>query len=132
MDNAPAPVLEGPPNIESRPVVRIALLMSLAVTPALAHAILVDSTPAPNSHVPAGRLAITLRYNSRIDSERSKLTIQAGDGDQVRLDAQAGATPDLLVAATAVTPGPYTLRWQVLAKDGHVTRGSVPFTADKP
>jgi hypothetical protein len=27
-----------------------------------------------------------------------------------------------------LTPGPYVLRWQVLAIDGHITRGDVTFT----
>jgi methionine-rich copper-binding protein CopC len=29
-----------------------------------------------------------------------------------------------------VQPGAYTLKWQVLATDGHITRGSVPFIVD--
>jgi hypothetical protein len=30
--------------------------------------------------------------------------------------------------ATLTTPGAYVVRWQVLAIDGHITRGDVPFT----
>ena len=102
----------------------------LAAPPALAHAILVDSTPAPNAHVPAGQLAITLRYNSRIDARRSKVSLSAPDGTTTRLAAAAGDAPQVLQASVAVTPGDYKLRWQVLAVDGHITRGSVPFTVD--
>jgi methionine-rich copper-binding protein CopC len=37
--------------------------------------------------------------------------------------------PDLLEAsAKLATPGAYVVRWQVLAIDGHITRGDVPFT----
>ncbi len=111
---------------------RLSLVLCLAASPAWAHAILIDSTPAPNAHLKAGPLAVIFRYNSRIDAGRSKLTLTAPDGNAARLDAHAGATPDLLEAATAVTPGAYTLRWQVLAIDGHITRGSVPFTVDAP
>jgi hypothetical protein len=31
-----------------------------------------------------------------------------------------------------LTPGVYVLRWQVLAIDGHITRGDVPFTVMEP
>jgi methionine-rich copper-binding protein CopC len=108
----------------------IAASLIAAAPAAMAHAILVDSTPAPNGHVPAGKLAITFRYNSRIDTSRSKLTLTAPDGSETRLDVADGPAPALLVAQTTVAPGDYTLRWQVLATDGHITRGSVPFTVD--
>jgi methionine-rich copper-binding protein CopC len=110
---------------------RYAVLLSAALAPAaLAHAILVDSTPAPYGHVKPGPLAITFRYNSRIDTGRSKLTLTAPDGSVTRLAASDGPAPALLIATAQVQPGDYTLRWQVLAIDGHITRGSVPFTVD--
>jgi methionine-rich copper-binding protein CopC len=34
----------------------------------------------------------------------------------------------MLRATLTVAPGAYVLRWQVLAVDGHITRGDVPFT----
>ena len=109
------------------------LAASLCTAPlagAAAHAILVDSTPAPNAHVPSGTLAIDFRYNSRIDAPRSKLTLTAPDGSATRLPS-TGQGQDRLLATAPVAPGAYTLRWQVLAVDGHITRGNVPFTVDK-
>jgi methionine-rich copper-binding protein CopC len=45
---------------------------------------------------------------------------------QVQLQQQP--SPDLLTAnATGLSSGAYRLRWQVLASDGHITRGEVPF-----
>ena len=104
-------------------------LLAMPVSGALAHAVLIDSTPAPEGHVPGGALAIKFRYNSRIDAPRSKLTLARADGTETRL-ASHGEGPDLLEADVTLTPGDYTLRWQVLAIDGHVTRGNVPFTVD--
>ena len=40
--------------------------------------------------------------------------------------------PDLLTSTVTLTPGVYVLRWQVLAIDGHITRGDVPFTVMEP
>ena len=98
---------------------------------ASAHAIIVDSAPAPLTHIAAGTLRIALRYNSRIDAGRSKLTIRHGD-DTRRLPTDAVDAPDTLAAQTDVAPGEYEIAWQVLATDGHVTRGRIPFTVDPP
>jgi methionine-rich copper-binding protein CopC len=108
------------------------LSLTLAADPAVAHAILVASTPAPYAHVKPGNLPILLRYNSRIDTGRCKLTLQAPDRSIIRLPASAGAGPDQLTADASVAPGDYVLRWQVLAVDGHITRGDVRFTVDAP
>ncbi len=97
--------------------------------PAAAHAVLIDSTPAPLGHVAAGHLAVTLRYNSRIDAGRSKLVLVHGD-DRTRLTQTDAAGEDTLRTEFDVQPGAYTIRWQVLATDGHITRGDVPFTVD--
>ncbi len=112
-------------------MIRLAVLASLCLAgPAAAHAILIDSTPAPEGHVPPGHLDVTLRYNSRIDAPRPKLTLVAPDHSSQRLAATGDSEPDLLKAGLDLTPGDYVIRWQVLAVDGHITRGDVPFTVD--
>ena len=40
--------------------------------------------------------------------------------------------PDILRTQAALKPGDYVVRWQVLAVDGHITRGDVPFTVKEP
>jgi len=109
----------------------LAVLVTLLASPASAHAILVDSTPAPNAHIKPGPLAIAMRYNSRIDAARSKLTLAIAGQTPQRLHATASGA-DALQASTTVANGNYVLRWQVLALDGHITRGDVPFTVDAP
>ena len=113
-----------------RPVLLAAMLalMPLAAPAALAHAILVDSLPAPEGSIAAGHVVLTLRYNSRIDHDRSRLTLMPENGEQTRLPIADGTPPDVLRTEADLTPGSYTLRWQVLAIDGHITRGNVPFT----
>src|SRR6185437_12985255 len=107
----------------------VALTMSGAVTaPARAHAIIVSASPTADQHVPTGKLAIRLEFNSRSDKARSRLqvTVPAGDKTDVPID-QAGE-PNILTGTTNdLTPGAYVLRWQVLAIVGHITRGDIPF-----
>ncbi len=106
------------------------LWLSLACAgPAAAHAILIDSAPAPLAHVKAGQLTLDFRYNSRVDAGRSKLVLLHGD-DETRITQQDAGSPDHLRAELTLPPGDYTIAWQVLATDGHITRGRVPFTVD--
>ncbi len=109
---------------------RLAALLILPATPAFAHAILIDSIPAPQAHVHAGHVDVRFRYNSRIDAPRSKLTLVRPDHSSERLAFSGADTPDTLKATLDLPPGDYVIRWQVLAIDGHITRGDVPFTID--
>jgi hypothetical protein len=95
---------------------------------ARAHAILIDSTPAANGTVAGGEIAFTLRFNSRIDKARSRLQLFAPDKSQKTLAIAPGGSEDVLVTKATLPEGSYRLRWQVLAIDGHITRGDVPFT----
>ena len=93
-----------------------------------AHAILVDSTPSANQVLHSGDpLEIALHFNSRVDGKRSQLTLISATGaKRVALDEQAEA--DRLHAKSgALAKGSYRLIWQVLAADGHLTRGQIPF-----
>ncbi len=107
------------------------ILLALALAPvrAMAHAILMQSTPAAGASVPAGKVDLSFRYNSRIDRARSRLTLTKPDHTQAVLKIVPDGPPDLLRATTQLAvPGDYSVRWQVLAIDGHITRGDVAFT----
>jgi methionine-rich copper-binding protein CopC len=95
---------------------------------ALAHAVLVSSQPAVNSTVSGTEIAVLLKYNSRVDKEHSTLTLLAPDGRVEKVAIESEPEPGVLSAKlTGLVKGAYVLRWQVLATDGHITRGKVPF-----
>jgi copper resistance protein C len=95
---------------------------------ALAHAVLVSSKPGVNSTVSGPEVAVLLEYNSRIDREHSTLTLLDPDGKVEKVAIESEPKPGLLSAKlTGLVKGAYVLRWQVLATDGHITRGKVPF-----
>ena len=95
---------------------------------ALAHAVLVSSKPEANSTVSGPEVAILLKYSSRIDLEHSTLTLLDPDGRVEKVAIESEPEPGLLSAKlTGLVKGAYVLRWQVLATDGHITRGKVPF-----
>ncbi len=99
---------------------------------AAAHALVVESEPAAGTAFPDGPPPrVRLRFNSRIDRARSRLVLHGPDGGQTPLPLDSGNDPTLLAARTDIvpwSPGAWRLRWQVLALDGHITRGDVPFT----
>jgi len=105
------------------------LALLLAAAPAaLAHAILVEASPAAGSTVSGPDLEVRLRFNSRIDGARSHVTLVQPDKQERTLALGKQPGPALLTTKVAgLAPGAYRLRWQVLAADGHITRGEVPF-----
>jgi len=101
----------------------------LIVASAAAHAVLLQSTPSLKSAVTGPDVPIKLRFNVRIDALRSRLTLIHADGSAQTLEISKQTPADTLSAeATGLSAGTYRLRWQVLASDGHITRGEIPFT----
>lgn len=114
-----------------RILVFLAALLALP-WPAAAHAILMESTPAPGAVLAPGPVHLVLRYNSRIDQGRSRIELRQGGRTVSTLKLGHADTPETLVADTTFQPGEWVLRWQVLAVDGHITRGDVPLTVKAP
>jgi copper resistance protein C len=106
------------------------LILTLgAATPLWAHAVLMESKPKANTSVSGQDLPIWLRFNVRVDGSRSRLHLIAPDGSDVSLRPVKQPTPDTLEShAASLQPGVYKLEWQVLASDGHISRGEVDFT----
>jgi copper resistance protein C len=111
-------------------LVLFATVAAFLVAPrAFAHAILMESNPALKSAVTGPDVPIKLRFNVRIDALRSRLTLIHPDGSAQTLEISKQTPADTLSAeATGLAAGTYRLRWQVLASDGHITRGEIPFT----
>jgi len=104
------------------------LLIALVPTVVRAHAILKSASPAAGEVVSGSDLSIQLRFTSRIDGKRSRVLLVAPDGAANALPIADQTSPDTLdMKASGLKSGEYSLRWQVLANDGHITRGEIPF-----
>jgi copper resistance protein C len=109
-------------------ILLVVALLAAGSRPALAHAVLVSSTPQKNAAVSGPDITINLKYNSRVDGARSTISLLKPDGTVERIGTPAQPAPDVLSATGhGLAKGTYVLRWQVLATDGHITRGEVPF-----
>ena len=93
------------------------------------HAVLKDSSPMANGTVEGPDVPIRLHYNVRVDAALSKLELLHPDQSTTSLAIGKQPAADTLTSeAKGLKPGSYKIRWQVLAPDGHITRGEVPFT----
>jgi methionine-rich copper-binding protein CopC len=107
----------------------LGVALALSGAAASAHAILLQANPPPNGTVAGPDLKVELKFNSRIDAKRSRITIVMPDKSSMVLANDAPDVPDTLKASRhGLAPGAYRLKWQVLSSDGHVTRGEHPFT----
>src|SRR4051794_15052381 len=74
---------------------------TLLATPAAAHAIVVESTPAVDAVVTRD-FDVRIRFNSRIDHKRSRVAILGADGGQLQVAQPPGdQAPDLLTGHVA-------------------------------
>jgi methionine-rich copper-binding protein CopC len=116
-------------SIRRRAILAIPMALLLMTDRAVAHGILLRATPTPRAMVTGPDIPITLRFNSRIDRKRSRLILVGPGNGQRILEIAEHSAPDVLVSnIKGLAPGSYALRWQVLASDGHITRGEVPFS----
>jgi methionine-rich copper-binding protein CopC len=115
-------------------IVRALMGVAIAFAPALVypHAIVVAATPPPGADVTAGELDLRLEFNSRIDHGRSQLVLRNADNVQLPVVAKPSAANVLVGHVRISTPGRWTLHWQVLSTDGHITRGDIAFVVRAP
>jgi hypothetical protein len=121
----------------SRPASAAALLLSawlvlLPVSPASAHAIVLESSPVHDAVLERAPEQVTLRFNSKIEKRFTRITLAAGDRTPTPIVLPAGddaAPPDrVVIPLSPLAPGVYVLRYRVLAVDGHITEGALRFT----
>ena len=100
----------------------------MAAVPALAHAVLKKALPAAGSLVAGPALTIELRFNTRIDPKRSRISLVTPDHQTMLLTVGEQTSPESIIAPVkGLLAGEYLVRWQVLASDGHITRGEYSF-----
>jgi len=109
-------------------VLLVSLLVAGISQPCWAHAILMESNPKANATIKGPELNVVLKFNVRIDAGRSHVRLSSPDGTVATLTLENQSSPEVLrTHASGLKPGAYKLIWQVLASDGHLSRGEIPF-----
>jgi hypothetical protein len=109
-----------------------AWLVLLPVSPASAHAIVLESSPVHDAVLERAPEQVTLRFNSKIEKRFTRVTLTAGDRPPASIVLPGGddaSPPDrVVIPLSPLAPGVYVLRYRVLAVDGHITEGALRFT----
>lgn len=117
----------------------LALAVALAITAAprvaFAHAHLVRSAPAANSHLAIAPTVIQLWFSEAAEPAMTTIIVTGANGERISIGAvKADATDPLLLAAAFTAPfaaGTYTVSWRTVAKDdGHPSVGKFSFVVD--
>ena len=110
----------------------IVVLMASA-TWVSAHAVLTKSSVRDQPVRANTPTAITLTFNSGIESGFAQAVLRGGDGPDRSLGVRVGEkASQVIVDLPALPPGAYALRYKVLAADGHVTESVLRFRVDPP
>jgi copper resistance protein C len=116
-----------------RNALSLTLVLALGGMHLEGHAILKSSSPANGGYITRADAPVKLTFNVRVDAARSKLELVMPDASIVELPLVEWPSPDMLVSKlTGLKPGTYIIRWQVLAPDGHISRGEIPFSVRNP
>lgn len=110
--------------------VALAALVALASAGvAAAHSLLLESTPAAGTTLPAAPRELRLRFNNRIEKPLSRVRLLDSHGAVRTVElTREGVPPDWLRAPLPpLDAGRWRVEWQVLSTDGHVVSGRFDF-----
>jgi methionine-rich copper-binding protein CopC len=114
-------------------VLLLVTLAFLTPSPAAAHAVVLESSPAPGEVLARPPAQITLRFNSKLEKRFTRVTLATGHQPPAPVTLPAGSDPApdrLVIPIRSLAPGDYVLRYRVLAVDGHITEGALRFTVE--
>jgi methionine-rich copper-binding protein CopC len=106
----------------------------LPVVPA-AHARLVRSSPSDGARLPAAPAQLALCFNELLERGFHAIALEAEPGPRRRSRSPVQLAPVmdprdgtcLTARAPSLEPGAYVVRWRVVSRDGHATRGLIRF-----
>ncbi len=105
--------------------------VALAALPALAHAVLIEASPAPRARLVRPPTRVTLGFSERLEPAYAAASVWREGGPRVDLgDAGVSARDPrrLSVSLPPLAPGRYVVRYRVLSVDGHVVESEYSFT----
>jgi len=107
------------------------LLLVGAGGEALAHAKLVSSSPAANQTVTPPPTSLTLKFSESIEVRFAQVTLSDAGGTAVKTGSVTQDPGDRAILIVPLADGQYTVSWQIVAADGHKTKGTYHFISEK-
>lgn len=110
----------------------LAVLLGTA-GPALAHNVLVGSTPAEGAQVAAGPKQVTLTFDQPVQEGYNTVNVIGPNGDYWTESQPSVRGTSVSTPVRELGPaGTYTVGYRVLSNDGHPVTGKVTFTLTQP
>jgi methionine-rich copper-binding protein CopC len=107
----------------------LALTLVFAVTHAAAHAYPDRVSPADGATLTQAPREVRIQFTEGVEIEFSRVEVKSAAGQRVSKGAVRREGSDTLVVDLApLEPGSYTIEWQVLSVDTHITQGVLRFT----
>jgi hypothetical protein len=108
---------------------RLAVLVALVPTVALAHAQLQKASPPVGSTMRSAPPELVLTFTERLEPALSRIEVHDGAGRRVEKGAArvGGDGRQLAVELVPLTPGTYKVIWSVVSIDTHPTEGDFTF-----
>lgn len=108
----------------------LACTLALTASPLWAHTKLLQQNPAANASVTAPA-KVQLEFSEALEPAFSSIHLLTAQGEEVTLEKAVvdnAAPKTLSVAVPKLAPGSYTVKWSVVAKDGHRSKNSYSFS----
>ena len=114
---------------------QVFLFVCMASFPNLAHshAVLIDSIPPHKATLDEAPKTAILKFNAALEHVITKVFLIDQNKEETTLEKVEESQADrIVVEVPPLSPGVYTILYKVLARDGHVTEGSIRFTLRQP
>lgn len=112
-------------------VLSLAFWLAASVSIAWAHAYPTVSVPADGATVREAPREVRIQFTEGVEIEFSQIAVKGPGGEKVsRGNPRRIAEDTIAVDMQPLRPGTYTIEWQVLSVDTHVTEGVLRFTVD--
>lgn len=115
--------------MSGRALLAAAAAVLLVSSPAVAHSLLLESSPAADATLTTTPAQLSLRFNNRIEKRLSRITLldERGTPQALTIAVADGGADRLTAAVPPLAPGAYRVEWHVLSTDGHVVSGGFGF-----
>ena len=109
-------------------VVSVVLVLGFCIL-SWGHGVLIESFPSHGAILQESPATISLRFNAALEASITRITLVDLKRQSQALHVTDGSTLEqVVVSVPPLVPGVYNVNYQVLATDGHVTKGSIRFT----
>jgi methionine-rich copper-binding protein CopC len=107
-------------------------LFVIAATPANAHDVLLESSPADGATLTETTDTIVLSFNNDIAEIGGKIKVSSDEVSESEYDLSAHGKDAVLELDAPLANGDYTVAWRVVSSDSHPIEGGLTFTIDDP